>query len=215
MEVPGAVADAIVEESRTENAGDAMQHYHCYFLDASPGIENHFPEQVISPEDILMEKEMKREQEAAHALTLERLRKSPATLTSLQASYLHARFGEEKQLKKIAEAEGFTTSAAILPDVDVKAFLIALFHLAWATELAAKLPKSRDRQFVRLNPEKRELFEQRRSRELILFDAAARYLKKLKAIGEELNPKDWQRKISLPTSLEQVDSIDIRPCGWN
>lgn len=85
VEVPDEVADAIVEESRAENAGDAKQHYHCYSLDASPGIEHHFPEQVISPEDILMEKETEREQEDAHA-----------------------------QFKEIAEAEGFTTSAAIV-----------------------------------------------------------------------------------------------------
>ena len=67
VEVPDEVADAIVEESRAENANDAKQHYHCYSLDASPGIEHHFPEQAISPEDILMEKETEREQEAAHA----------------------------------------------------------------------------------------------------------------------------------------------------
>ena len=53
VEVPDEVADAIVEESRAENANDAKQHYHCYSLDASPGIEHHFPEQVISPEAIL------------------------------------------------------------------------------------------------------------------------------------------------------------------
>ena len=40
---------AIVEESRAEDANDAKLHYHCYSLDASPGIEHHFPEQVISP----------------------------------------------------------------------------------------------------------------------------------------------------------------------
>ena len=68
VEVPDEVADTIVEESRAENANDAKQHYHCYSLDASPGIEHHFPEQVISPEDILMEKETEREQEAARAL---------------------------------------------------------------------------------------------------------------------------------------------------
>ena len=68
VEVPDEVADAIVEESRAENANDAKQHYHCYSLNASPGIEHHFPEQVISPEDILMEKETEREQEAARAL---------------------------------------------------------------------------------------------------------------------------------------------------
>ena len=47
MEVPDEVADAIVEESRAENANDAKQHYHCYSLDASPGMEHHFPEQVL------------------------------------------------------------------------------------------------------------------------------------------------------------------------
>ena len=114
VEVPDEVADAIVEESRAENANDAKQHYHCYSLDASPGIEHHFPEQVISPEDILMEKETEREQEAAHALMMERLREALATLTPRQASCLHARFWEGKQFKEIAEAEGFTTSAAIV-----------------------------------------------------------------------------------------------------
>ena len=114
VEVPDEVADAIVEESRAENANDAKQHYHCYSLDASPSIENHFPEQVISPEDILMEKETEREQEAAHALMMERLREALATLTPRQASCLHARFWEGKPFKEIAGAEGFTTSAAIV-----------------------------------------------------------------------------------------------------
>ena len=45
------------------------------------------------------------------------------------------------------------------------------------------------RQLARVKPEKRELFEQRHSRELILYDAAARYLKELKASGEELSPE--------------------------
>ena len=36
VEVSDEVADAIVEESRAENANDAKQHYHCYSLDASP-----------------------------------------------------------------------------------------------------------------------------------------------------------------------------------
>ena len=114
VEVPDEVADAIVEESRAEDANDAKQHYHCYSLDASPGMEHHFPEQAVSPEDILVEKETEREQEAAHALMMERLREALATLTPRQASCLHARFWEGKQFKEIAEAEGFTTSAAIV-----------------------------------------------------------------------------------------------------
>ena len=114
VEVPDEVADAIVEESRAEDANDAKQHYHCYSLDASPGMENHFPEQAVSPEDILMEKETEREQEAARALMMERLREALATLTPRQASCLHARFWEGKPFKEIAGAEGFTTSAAIV-----------------------------------------------------------------------------------------------------
>ena len=105
VEVPDEVADTIVEESRAENANDAKQHYHCYSLDASPGIEHHFPEQAVSPEDILMEKETEREQEAARALMMERLREALATLTPRQASCLHARFWEGKPFKEIAEAE--------------------------------------------------------------------------------------------------------------
>ena len=43
VEVPDEVADAIVEKSRAEEANDAKQHYHCYSLDASPGMEKPFP----------------------------------------------------------------------------------------------------------------------------------------------------------------------------
>ena len=50
----------------------------------------------------------------AHELMLQRLREALATLTPTQARRLHARFVEGKQFKEIAEAEGFTTSAAIV-----------------------------------------------------------------------------------------------------
>ena len=40
--------------------------------------------------------------------------------------------------------------------------------------------KSIHKQLAKVKPEKREQFEQRHSRELILYDAAARYLKELK-----------------------------------
>ena len=105
VEVPDEVADAIVEESRAEDANDAKQHYHCYSLDASPGMENHFPEQVISPEDILMEKDRNGNRRPPRALMMERLREALATLTPRQASCLHARFWEGKPFKEIAEAE--------------------------------------------------------------------------------------------------------------
>ena len=55
-----------------------------------------------------------------------------------------------------------------------------------------------------MKPEKRELFEQRHSRELILYDAADRYLKELKASGEEITPKEWRREIDLLTAQKQV-----------
>ena len=66
------------------------------------------------------------------------------------------------------------------------------------------------KQFAKVKPEKRELFEQRHSRELILYDAAARYLKELKASGEEITPKAWQREIDLLTAQKQVDTIDMK-----
>ena len=66
------------------------------------------------------------------------------------------------------------------------------------------------KQLAKVKPEKRELFEQRHSRELILYDAAARYLKELKDSGEEINPKEWRREIDLLTAQKQVDSIDMK-----
>ena len=70
--------------------------------------------------------------------------------------------------------------------------------------------KAVHKQLARVKPEKRELFEQRHSRELILYDAAARYLKELKASGEEITPKEWRREIDLLTAQKQVDSIDMK-----
>ena len=52
--------------------------------------------------------------------------------------------------------------------------------------------KSIHKQLAKVKPEKREQFEQRNSRELILYDAAARYLKELKDSGEGITPKAFQ-----------------------
>ena len=49
--------------------------------------------------------------------------------------------------------------------------------------------KSIHKQLAKVKPEKREQFEQRHSRELILYDAAARYLKELKDSGEGNHPE--------------------------
>ena len=39
---------------------------------------------------------------------------------------------------------------------------------------------------------KKEQFEQKHGAELALYEAAVRYLEKLKANGEEITPKKWQ-----------------------
>ena len=70
--------------------------------------------------------------------------------------------------------------------------------------------KTVHKQLAKVKPEKRELFEQRHSRELILYDAAARYLKELKDSGEEITPRAWQREIDLLTAQKQVDTIDMK-----
>ena len=70
--------------------------------------------------------------------------------------------------------------------------------------------KSIHKQLAKVKPEKREQFEQRHSRELILYDAAARYLKELKDSGEGITPKAWQREIDLLTAQKQVDTIDMK-----
>ena len=108
VEVPDEVADAIVEESRAEDANDAKQHYHCYSLDASPGMENHFPEQAVSPEDILMEKEA----QAEYAELLRRLYEAISSLTPAQARRVHARYMLGMKVKDIAAMEGITPSQA-------------------------------------------------------------------------------------------------------
>ena len=70
--------------------------------------------------------------------------------------------------------------------------------------------KSIHKQLAKVKPEKREQFEQRHSRELILYDAATRYLKDLKDNGEAITPKAWQREIDQLTAGKQTDSIDMK-----
>ena len=70
--------------------------------------------------------------------------------------------------------------------------------------------KSIHKQLAKVKPEKRELFEQRHSRELILYDAAARYLKELKDSGEGITPKAWQREIDQLTAGKQTDTLAMK-----
>ena len=62
----------------------------------------------------------------------------------------------------------------------------------------------------KVKPEKREQFEQRHSRELILYDAAARYLKELKDSGEAITPKAWQREIDQLAVGKQTDTLAMK-----
>ena len=66
------------------------------------------------------------------------------------------------------------------------------------------------KQLAKVKPEKRELFEQRHSRELILYDAAARYLKELKDSGEGITPKAWQREIDQLAAGKQTDTLAMK-----
>ena len=70
--------------------------------------------------------------------------------------------------------------------------------------------KSIHKQLAKVKPEKREQFEQRHSRELILYDAAARYLKELKDSGEAITPKAWQWEIDQLTAGKQTDTLAMK-----
>ena len=70
--------------------------------------------------------------------------------------------------------------------------------------------KSIHKQLAKVKSEKREQFEQRHSRELILYDAAARYLKELKDSGEAITPKAWQREIDQLAAGKQADTLAMK-----
>ena len=70
--------------------------------------------------------------------------------------------------------------------------------------------KSIHKQFAKVKPEKREQFEQRHSRELILYDAAVRYLNDLKDSGEGITPKAWHREIDQLAAEKQADTLAMK-----
>ena len=63
------------------------------------------------------------------------------------------------------------------------------------------------KQLDKVKPAKRELFEQRHSRELALYEAAARYLKELKESGEALTLKAWGREIAQLTAEKEANTL--------
>ena len=66
------------------------------------------------------------------------------------------------------------------------------------------------KQLAKVKPGKREQFEQRHSRELILYDAATRYLKDLKDNGEAITPKTWQLEIDQLAAGKQTDTLAMK-----
>lgn len=61
-----------------------------------------------------------------------------------------------------------------------------------------------------VNPDKQQLFWERHSRELILYDAADRFLKGLKDNGEELKPKEWKSEIASLTAEKDSKYTEMR-----
>lgn len=66
------------------------------------------------------------------------------------------------------------------------------------------------KQLDRVNPDKQQLFREHHSRELILYDAADRFLKGLKDNGEELKPKEWKSEITSLTAEKDRKYAEMR-----
>ena len=108
IEVSDEVAVAIWEEHRLDDNTRRNLWIHTYSLDESPEIENHFPEQICSAEEILLQREADQYRE----FLLGKLDAALTTLTPKQLRRLKARFVEGKKYREIAEIEGIDTSIA-------------------------------------------------------------------------------------------------------
>ena len=62
----------------------------------------------------------------------------------------------------------------------------------------------------KIAPGKKEQFEQRHNTELALFDAACRYLDKLKASDEAITPKAWKSEADRLTAEKDADYLKMR-----
>ena len=106
IEISDEVAVALWEEHRLDDNTRRNLWIHTYSLDESPEIENHFPEQICSTEEILLQCEADQYKE----FLLGKLDAALATLTPKQLRRLKARFVEGKKYREIAEIEGTDTS---------------------------------------------------------------------------------------------------------
>ena len=108
IEVSDEVAIAIWEEHRLDDNTRRNLWVHTYSLDESPEIENHFPEQTCSAEEILLQ----REENLYREFLLGKLGEALATLTPKQLRRLKPRFIDGLKYREIAEIEGIDTSIA-------------------------------------------------------------------------------------------------------
>lgn len=70
--------------------------------------------------------------------------------------------------------------------------------------------KAVHRQYASLKPSKCTAFEENHHAELALFEAAARYLEKLKSAGEPITPKKWQAEVDALTAQKDSQYRDMR-----
>lgn len=108
IEVSDKVANALWEEHRLDDNTRRNLWIHTYSLDQSPEIENHFPEQTCSAEEVLLQ----RETDLHREFLLGKLGEALATLTPKQLRRLKARFMDGLKYREIAEIEGIDTSIA-------------------------------------------------------------------------------------------------------
>ena len=108
IEVSDEIATALWEEHCLDDNTRRNLWIHTYSLDQSPEIENHFPEQIRSAEEFLLQ----READLYREFLLGKLGEALATLTPKQLRRLKARFVDGLKYREIAEIEGIDTSIA-------------------------------------------------------------------------------------------------------
>ena len=108
IEVPDEIATVLWEEHCLDDNTRRNLWVHTYSLDESPEMENHFPEQICSAEEILLQREADQYRE----FLLGKLGEALATLTPKQLRRLKARFVDGLKYREIAEIEGIDTSIA-------------------------------------------------------------------------------------------------------
>ena len=108
IEVPDEIATVLWEEHCLDDNTRRNLWVHTYSLNESPEIENHFPEQTCSAEEILLQ----READQYRKFLLGKLGEALSTLTPKQLRRLKARFVDGMKYREIAEIEGIDTSIA-------------------------------------------------------------------------------------------------------